>query len=80
MTKNDFFFSFFHFQQKQTEKTGCMSCCLVLSPQKILMCHEDLQSSFYRTLGSASIVDITSILQDPVVKTYCVLVSTRLYC
>ena len=59
---------------KQTEKTGCMSCCLVLSPQKILMCHEDLQSSFYRTLGSASVVDITSILQDPVVKMYCVLV------
>lgn len=60
--------------QKVTEKMGCMACCLVMSQQKLLMCHEDLQSSFYRTLGSANVIDVTSVLEDPNVKTYCVLV------
>ncbi|CAG2221516.1 PLEKHM2 [Mytilus edulis] len=59
---------------KVTEKMGCMACCLVMSQQKLLMCHEDLQSSFYRTLGSANVIDVTSVLEDPNVKTYCVLV------
>ncbi|XP_063409233.1 pleckstrin homology domain-containing family M member 2-like isoform X1 [Mytilus trossulus] len=59
---------------KVTEKMGCMACCLVMSQHKLLMCHEDLQSSFYRTLGSANVIDVTSVLEDPNVKTYLVLV------
>lgn len=54
---------------------SCLACCLILTPQKILMCHEDVQTSFFRTLGSANVVDVTAITEDPFVKTYCVLVS-----
>ncbi|KAL3861362.1 hypothetical protein ACJMK2_007398 [Sinanodonta woodiana] len=52
---------------------SCLTCCLVLTSQKLMMCHEDLQTSFIRTLGSASLVDITAVLTDPTCKTFCVL-------
>ncbi|KAK3602738.1 hypothetical protein CHS0354_017184 [Potamilus streckersoni] len=52
---------------------SCLTCCLVLTSQKLMMCHEDLQTSFIRTLGSASLVDITAVLTDPTCKSFCVL-------
>ncbi|XP_041378484.1 pleckstrin homology domain-containing family M member 2-like [Gigantopelta aegis] len=46
-------------------------CCAVLTHQKILMCHEDVQTSFFRTLGSANMEEVTGITVDPDVTTYC---------
>jgi hypothetical protein len=39
------------------------------------MFHEDLQISFFRTLGSANIADIICVMKDPTINTYCILVS-----
>ncbi|XP_033763977.1 pleckstrin homology domain-containing family M member 2-like [Pecten maximus] len=59
---------------ENTSKTvSCLPCCLVLTPQKLLMCHEDIQTSFFRTLGSANLLDITNVLTDPSVNSYCIL-------
>ncbi|KAL5015269.1 hypothetical protein ScPMuIL_009539 [Solemya velum] len=57
-------------KQKQSGRPGCIPCCLVLTQQKIIMCHEDVQTSFFRTLGSAEVLDITAMLVDSTVKTY----------
>lgn len=38
------------------------------------MFHEDLQISFFRTLGSANIADVICVLVDPAINTYCILV------
>ena len=54
----------------------CLPCCCVLTTSKILMCHEDVQTNFVRTLGSANVTDTTSILVDSGTPYYCVLVST----
>ncbi|XP_067659554.1 pleckstrin homology domain-containing family M member 2-like [Haliotis asinina] len=50
-----------------------LPCCSVLTHQKILMCHEDVQTSFFRTLGSANIEEVTGITIDAEVKNYCIL-------
>lgn len=42
------------------------------------MFHEDLQISFFRTLGSANIADVICVLVDPAINTYCILV--RFFC
>ncbi|OWF41230.1 pleckstrin homology domain-containing family M member 2-like [Mizuhopecten yessoensis] len=59
--------------EKTPLTVNCLPCCLVLTPQKLLMCHEDVQTSFFRTLGSANLLDITNVLTDPAVSNYCVL-------
>ena len=46
-----------------------------MTSSMILMCHEDPQTNFFRTLGSAEIVDVTALHIDPEVRTYLVLVS-----
>ncbi|XP_069115023.1 pleckstrin homology domain-containing family M member 2-like [Argopecten irradians] len=56
-----------------SKMVSCLPCCLVLTPQKLLMCHEDVQTSFLRTLGSANLLDITNVLTDPSVNNYCIL-------
>ncbi|XP_053379743.1 pleckstrin homology domain-containing family M member 2-like isoform X2 [Mercenaria mercenaria] len=55
-------------------RASCVPCCMVLSKQKLLMCHEDLDTNFIRTLGSANLHDITSVLHDDLHKSYIVLV------
>ncbi|KAK3105695.1 hypothetical protein FSP39_003649 [Pinctada imbricata] len=60
-------------QNKSDSKPSCLPCCCILTPDKILMCHEDLQTSFLRTLGSANIIEVTTVYIDTKDDTYCVL-------
>ena len=39
-------------------KTTNIPCCMVLTRQKLLMCHEDTETNFVRTLGSANLIDV----------------------
>ena len=55
-------------------KTSNIPCCMILTRQKLLMCHEDTETSFVRTLGSANLVDITAVLNDELCRTFVVLV------
>ncbi|XP_015243098.1 PREDICTED: pleckstrin homology domain-containing family M member 2 isoform X1 [Cyprinodon variegatus] len=57
--------------------TPCIPCCLVVTDTKILTCHQDCQTSFFRSLGSADICDVTSVSLEPD-KEYCVVVSNLL--
>ncbi|CAH1774955.1 unnamed protein product [Owenia fusiformis] len=59
-----------HIEKKNNE---CMACCLVLTNSKILMCHEDPQTHFFRTLGSADVTDVSQLLQDTGAATYVIL-------
>ncbi|XP_008316676.1 pleckstrin homology domain-containing family M member 2 isoform X2 [Cynoglossus semilaevis] len=50
----------------------CIPCCLVLTDRKLLTCHQDCQTSFFRSLGSADICDVIAVnLEDE--KEYCVI-------
>uniref|UniRef100_A0A4W5KZG7 Pleckstrin homology domain containing, family M (with RUN domain) member 2 n=1 Tax=Hucho hucho TaxID=62062 RepID=A0A4W5KZG7_9TELE len=51
--------------------TPCIPCCLVVTDRKLLTCHQDCQTSFFRSLGGADLSDITAVsLEDD--KEYCV--------
>jgi len=51
----------------------CIPCCLVLTDRKLLTCHQDCQTSFFRSLGGADLNDVTAVcLEDD--KEYCVIV------
>ncbi|XP_072553097.1 pleckstrin homology domain-containing family M member 2 isoform X2 [Salminus brasiliensis] len=52
--------------------TPCIPCCLVLTDKKLLTCHQDCQTSFFRSLGGADISDVTAICLEED-KEYCVL-------
>ncbi|KAG7269540.1 LOW QUALITY PROTEIN: hypothetical protein CRUP_025264 [Coryphaenoides rupestris] len=41
--------------------TPCIPCCLVLTDSQLLTCHQDCQTSFFRSLGAAQLCDITSV-------------------
>ncbi|XP_062590426.1 pleckstrin homology domain-containing family M member 2-like [Saccostrea cucullata] len=60
-------------QKKELAKPSCLPCCAILTSNKLFLFHEDLQISFFRTLGSANIADIVCVLIDPAVNTYCIL-------
>ncbi|XP_059383820.1 pleckstrin homology domain-containing family M member 2 isoform X2 [Carassius carassius] len=50
----------------------CIPCCLVLTDRKLLTCHQDCQTSFFRSLGAADLNDVTAVgLEDD--KEYCVI-------
>nr|XP_055044760.1 pleckstrin homology domain-containing family M member 2 isoform X2 [Misgurnus anguillicaudatus] len=50
----------------------CIPCCLVLTDRKLLTCHQDCQTSFFRSLGSADLNDVTAVrLEED--KEYCVI-------
>uniref|UniRef100_A0A668AIW5 Pleckstrin homology domain-containing family M member 2 n=1 Tax=Myripristis murdjan TaxID=586833 RepID=A0A668AIW5_9TELE len=51
--------------------TPCIPCCLVVTDRKLLTCHQDCQTSFFRSLGSADICDITAVSLEAD-KEYCV--------
>lgn len=57
--------------------SSCLACCVILSQTKIFMCHEDLQTNFFRTLGSANVEDVTAVLTTGVSQAasspYCVM-------
>ncbi|CAI9740620.1 Hypothetical predicted protein [Octopus vulgaris] len=60
-------------QNRGVVSNSCIGCCVLLSQNKLLMCHEDLQTNFFRTLGSANLEDVTAILQDSQISSYCIL-------
>uniref|UniRef100_A0AAY4BAW8 Pleckstrin homology domain-containing family M member 2 n=1 Tax=Denticeps clupeoides TaxID=299321 RepID=A0AAY4BAW8_9TELE len=41
--------------------TQCISCCLVVTNKKLLTCHQDCQTSFFRSLGGAELRDVTAV-------------------
>ncbi|KAM6928724.1 pleckstrin homology domain-containing family M member 2 isoform 1-T1 [Lycodopsis pacificus] len=52
--------------------TPCIPCCLVMTDRKLLTCHQDCQTSFFRSLGSADICDVTSVSLEAD-REYCVI-------
>ncbi|XP_053941904.1 pleckstrin homology domain-containing family M member 2 isoform X4 [Cuculus canorus] len=50
----------------------CVPCCLVLTDEKAFTCHEDCQTSFFRSLGTADLTDVTAISTEAG-KEYCIL-------
>ena len=57
--------------------TPCVPCCLVLTDEKAFTCHEDCQTSFFRSLGTVELTDITAVSTEAG-KEYCILVSAVL--
>nr|DBA15667.1 TPA: hypothetical protein GDO54_003140 [Pyxicephalus adspersus] len=39
----------------------CLPCCLVLTQDKIITCHQDCQTSFFRALGISELTDLSSL-------------------
>lgn len=54
--------------------TPCIPCCLVVTDRKLLTCHQDCQTSFFRSLGAVDICDVTAVSVEAS-KQYCVIVS-----
>ncbi|XP_017564517.1 pleckstrin homology domain-containing family M member 2 isoform X2 [Pygocentrus nattereri] len=52
--------------------TPCIPCCLVLTDKKLLTCHQDCQTSFFRSLGGADISDVTAVCLEED-KEFCVI-------
>ncbi|XP_072222477.1 pleckstrin homology domain-containing family M member 2 isoform X2 [Leuresthes tenuis] len=52
--------------------TPCIPCCLVMTDNKLLTCHQDCQTSFFRSLGSVDICDVTTVSVEPD-REYCVI-------
>ncbi|XP_065552921.1 pleckstrin homology domain-containing family M member 2 isoform X1 [Lathamus discolor] len=52
--------------------TPCVPCCLVLTDEKAFTCHEDCQTSFFRSLGTMELTDITAVSTEAG-KEYCIL-------
>ncbi|KAK7884752.1 hypothetical protein WMY93_027875 [Mugilogobius chulae] len=52
--------------------TPCIPCCLVLTDMKLLTCHQDCQTCFFRSLGSVELCDVTAVSLDAD-KEYCVI-------
>lgn len=52
----------------------CIPCCLVITNDRLFTCHEDCQTSFFRSLGLAKLADISAVSTE-LGKEYCVLVS-----
>ncbi|KAF3820290.1 hypothetical protein GH733_015799 [Mirounga leonina] len=50
----------------------CIPCCLVITDDRLFTCHEDCQTSFFRSLGTAKLADISAVATEPD-KEYCVL-------
>ncbi|XP_070615537.1 pleckstrin homology domain-containing family M member 2 isoform X7 [Erythrolamprus reginae] len=51
----------------------CVPCCLVLTEQKLFTCHEDCQTSFFRSLATAELAEVASVSTEPG-REYCLLV------
>lgn len=46
----------------------------MITDDRLFTCHEDCQTSFFRSLGTAQLADISTVSTEPG-KEYCVLVS-----
>ncbi|XP_070260261.1 pleckstrin homology domain-containing family M member 2 isoform X1 [Myotis yumanensis] len=56
--------------------TPCIPCCLVITDDRLFTCHEDCQTSFFRSLGTAALADISAVSTEPG-REYCVLEFSR---
>ena len=54
--------------------TPCIPCCLVVTAGQLLTCHQDCQTSFFRSLGMADLSDVTGVRLEAD-QQYCVVVS-----
>uniref|UniRef100_K9IPP9 Pleckstrin homology domain-containing family M member 2 n=1 Tax=Desmodus rotundus TaxID=9430 RepID=K9IPP9_DESRO len=54
----------------------CIPCCLVITDDRLFTCHEDCQTSFFRSLGTAELADISAVCTEPG-REYCVLEFSR---
>ncbi|XP_056397602.1 pleckstrin homology domain-containing family M member 2 isoform X2 [Hyla sarda] len=54
----------------------CIPCCLVQTQDKIITCHQDCQTSFFRALGSSELMDL-SCVGSVEGKEYCILEFTQ---
>lgn len=52
--------------------TPCIPCCMVVTDTKLLTCHQDCQTSFFRSLGNAEICDVAAISLEAH-KEYCII-------
>lgn len=52
----------------------CIPCCLVIADEKVFTCHEDCQTSFFRSLGTVELTDVAAISTEAG-KEYCIIVS-----
>lgn len=52
--------------------TPCIPCCLVITDMKLLTCHQDCQTSFFRSLGSAEVCDVKAVSLEGR-KEYCII-------
>ncbi|KAM8927329.1 pleckstrin homology domain-containing family M member 2 isoform 2-T2 [Pelodytes ibericus] len=50
----------------------CLPCCLVLTYDKLITCHQDCQTSFFRALGTTKLLNISSLSTEDH-KEYCIL-------
>uniref|UniRef100_A0A673TSS3 Pleckstrin homology domain-containing family M member 2 n=1 Tax=Suricata suricatta TaxID=37032 RepID=A0A673TSS3_SURSU len=50
----------------------CIPCCLVITNDRLFTCHEDCQTSFFRSLGTARLADVSAVSTEPG-KEYCIL-------
>ncbi|XP_040843887.1 pleckstrin homology domain-containing family M member 2 isoform X1 [Ochotona curzoniae] len=50
----------------------CIPCCLVITDDRLFTCHEDCQTSFFRSLGTAKLADVSAVSLEPG-KEYCIL-------
>ncbi|KAJ8258855.1 hypothetical protein COCON_G00178670 [Conger conger] len=50
----------------------CIPCCLVLTDRQLLTCHQDCQTSFFRSLGTAALGDITAVAVETD-REYCII-------
>ncbi|XP_066231254.1 pleckstrin homology domain-containing family M member 2 isoform X2 [Saccopteryx leptura] len=54
----------------------CIPCCLVITDDRLFTCHEDCQTSFFRSLGTAKLADVSTVSMEPG-REFCVLEFSR---
>ncbi|XP_039223080.1 pleckstrin homology domain-containing family M member 2 isoform X1 [Crotalus tigris] len=54
----------------------CVPCCLVVTEQKVFTCHEDCQTSFFRSLATAELAEVASVSTEAG-REYCLLLPRR---
>ncbi|XP_077693333.1 pleckstrin homology domain-containing family M member 2 isoform X3 [Eretmochelys imbricata] len=52
--------------------TPCIPCCLVITDEKAFTCHEDCQTSFFRSLATVELPDVATVSMEAG-KEYCII-------
>lgn len=61
--------------QLESTSVASLPCSCVLTASHMLMCHEEVQTHFFRTLASVNVTDISELLTELTPCTYLILVS-----